>query len=77
MKVFDCFMYFDEDLLLDIRLHALDKYVDFFIIVESKYNHKTQDKEEFLTLKFIPPCRVCIYKGTPETARYIQILDHI
>ena len=40
MKIFDCFMYFDEDLLLDIRLHTLDKYVDFFVIVESKFNHK-------------------------------------
>ena len=48
MKVFDCFMYFDEDLLLDIRLHALDKYVDFFIIVESKYNHNGEAR----SLKF-------------------------
>ncbi len=45
--------------------------------IESKYRHKTNAKEEFITVKFIPPGRICIYKGTPETARYIQILDHI
>ena len=27
MKIFDCFMYFDEDMMLDIRLNILDKYV--------------------------------------------------
>ena len=37
MKIFDCFMYFDEDILLDVRLNYLDEYVDFFVIVESKY----------------------------------------
>ena len=35
MKVFDCFMYFDEDLILDIRLNTLNQYVDKFIIVEA------------------------------------------
>ncbi len=45
--------------------------------IESKYNHKDKEKGEFITVKFIPPGRICIYKGTPETARYIQILDHI
>ncbi len=24
MKIFDCFMYFDEDLVLDLRLNLLD-----------------------------------------------------
>ena len=37
MKIFDCFMYLDEEVVLDVRLNALNKYVDQFIIVESKY----------------------------------------
>ncbi len=45
--------------------------------IESKYMHKSDSKDEFITLKFIPPGRVLIYKGSPETARYIQVLDHI
>ena len=39
MKIFDCFMFYDEELLLDIRLNILDKYVDFFVIVESEFFH--------------------------------------
>ena len=37
MNIYDCFMYFDEDLLLDIRLNILDKYVKKFIISEATY----------------------------------------
>ena len=45
--------------------------------IESKYNHKDSSKGEFITIKFIPPGRVVIYKGNPKTARYVQVLDHI
>ena len=38
-------MYFDEDLVLELRLNLLDKYVDYFVIVESKYNHKGEPKK--------------------------------
>ncbi len=40
MKIFDCFMYFDEEVVLELRLNFLDKYVDYFVIVESEYTHK-------------------------------------
>ena len=39
MKIFDCFMYFDEDVVLDLRLNYLNNYVEKFIIVESTYAH--------------------------------------
>ena len=39
MKIFDCFMYFDEDVVLDLRLNYLNNYVDKFVIVESTYAH--------------------------------------
>ena len=45
MKIFDCFMYFDEDEVLDVRLNFLDKYVDYFVIVESGYNHKGEKRD--------------------------------
>ena len=44
MKIFDCFMYFDEDVVLDVRLNFLDEFVDKFIIIESKYNHKGEER---------------------------------
>ena len=40
MKIFDCFMYFDEDLILDVRLNTLHENIDYFVIVESKFTHK-------------------------------------
>ena len=45
MKIFDCFMYYDEDLILDIRLNYLDKYVDKFIIVESTFTHSGKSRK--------------------------------
>ena len=38
-------MYFDEDLLLDLRLNILDKYVKKFIITESTYLHSGKKKK--------------------------------
>jgi beta-1,4-mannosyl-glycoprotein beta-1,4-N-acetylglucosaminyltransferase len=35
MKVFDCFIFFNELDLLEFRLKFLDKFVDYFVIVES------------------------------------------
>ena len=54
MKIFDCFMYFDEEMILDLRLNILNSHVDYFIIVESRYNHKGEkrkllfNKEKFI-----------------------------
>ena len=45
MKIFDCFMFYDEKTLLDIRLNILNEYVDYFVIVESKYFHNGKERE--------------------------------
>tara|TARA_B100000029_G_scaffold92445_1_gene82364 strand:- start:93 stop:983 length:891 start_codon:yes stop_codon:yes gene_type:complete len=45
MKIIDCFMYFNEDLVLDIRLNELDQHVDYFVIVESNFTHSGQEKK--------------------------------
>tara|TARA_B100001971_G_scaffold82515_1_gene76114 strand:+ start:341 stop:1231 length:891 start_codon:yes stop_codon:yes gene_type:complete len=45
MKIFDCFMYFDEEVVLDVRLNSLDKYVDYFVIVESNFTHKGDGRD--------------------------------
>ena len=45
MKIYDCFMFYDEDMLLDIRLNILDKYVDYFVISESTKTHQGKDKK--------------------------------
>ena len=45
MNIYDCFMYFDEDLILDLRLNILDKYVKKFVITESTYLHSGREKK--------------------------------
>ncbi len=40
MRIYDCFMYFDEEIVLETRLNYLNKHVDYFVIVESCYTHK-------------------------------------
>ena len=38
-------MYFNEDLLLDLRLNQLNPFIDKFVIVESKYTHSGDEKK--------------------------------
>ena len=45
MNIYDCFMYFDEDLLLDLRLNSLDKFVLKFVITEATYAHNGNKKK--------------------------------
>ena len=45
MKVYDCFMFFDEEMLLDLRLNIMDKYVDKFVITEATYFHSGKPKK--------------------------------
>ena len=45
MRIFDCFMYFDEEIVLDTRLNYLDPYVDYFVIIESCYTHRGDKRE--------------------------------
>ena len=45
MKIYDCFMYFDEEVVLDVRLNTLNEFVDYFVIVESRFTHKGDARE--------------------------------
>ena len=45
MNIYDCFMYFDEDLLLDLRFNILNKYVKKFVITEATYTHNGAKKK--------------------------------
>ena len=45
MNIIDCVTYFDEDLILDIRLNILNKYVSKFIISEGKFDHRGNERD--------------------------------
>ena len=51
MKIFDCFMFYDEEMLLDVRLNILDKYVDKFVIVESTFTHSGKKRDLVFDIK--------------------------
>ena len=70
MKIFDCFMYFDEETVLDLRLNILDEYVDYFIIIESIYTHKGDKRNLKFDLskfsKFKNKIKYFVYDKIPE-----------
>jgi beta-1,4-mannosyl-glycoprotein beta-1,4-N-acetylglucosaminyltransferase len=47
MKIFDCFPFFDELLLLDMRLKYLNDSVKKFVLVEGTYSHQGKKKKLF------------------------------
>ena len=40
MSVYDCFQYYNEDHIVDLRLNILNDYVDYFVISESTKTHQ-------------------------------------
>ena len=48
MRVIDCFSYFDEDIILEIRLSTLYDYVDEFVVCEATLDHAGNEKNLIL-----------------------------
>ena len=44
MAIYDCFQYFNEDHMIDLRFNILNEYVDFFVISESTKTHQGDNK---------------------------------
>ncbi len=51
MAIYDCFQYFNEDHIVDLRMNILDKFVDYFVISESTKTHQGKDKKINFDLK--------------------------
>ena len=45
MAIYDCFQYYNEDHILDLRFNILDKHVDYFVISESTKTHQGAEKK--------------------------------
>ena len=45
MAIYDCFQYFNEDHIVELRLNILDRYVDYFVISESTKTHQGKPKK--------------------------------
>ena len=80
MKIFDCFMYFDEDQVLDLRLNVLYQNVDYFVIVESIYNHKGEKRNLLFNSqkfeKFNDKIIYLVYDKIPQLVEPIKETDN-
>ena len=45
MKIFDCCIFFDEKMLLNLRMNILNQYVDKFVVVEANFTHSGKYKK--------------------------------
>jgi len=91
MRIVDSFMFFDESMLLDLRLNILDKYVSKFIICESTFNHngvkkklnfdiklftKFKSKIEYIVLDKEPANLKIINENDSSQLKESKILDN-
>ena len=45
-KLADCITFFDNNFMFNLRYNILKDYVDYFVVCESKYNHKGIEKNK-------------------------------
>jgi len=45
-KIIDCITFFDNNFMFELRYNILKNYVDYFVICESKFNHKGIEKNQ-------------------------------
>ena len=79
MKIFDCFMYFYEEIVLDVRLNVLNEFVDYFVIVESKFTHKGDQRNLKFNIdkfkKFKDKIIYLVFKDPPKEIEVIKSED--
>ena len=72
-------MFFDEEMLLDLRLNILDEFVDKFVIVESSYTHSGKKKKLIFDInkysKFKEKINYIILKDPPKGIEEISSND--
>ena len=73
MAIYDCFQYFNEEHIADLRFNILNEFVDHFVIVESTVNHQGKDKKLQFDInkyqKFKKKIKYIIVDDTPENIK--------
>ncbi len=73
MKIFDCFQYFNEEHIADLRFNILNEFVDLFVIVESTVNHQGRPKKLHFDIskykKFKNKINYIVVDDTPENIK--------
>ena len=72
-------MYFDEDVVLEVRLNLLNDYIDKFVIIESVFNHKGERREPKFDInkfsKFKEKIKYILKDDIPSELEAIEKLD--
>ena len=80
MKIYDCFQFYDEEMLLDLRLNILNNYVDKFIITEANYSHNGKSKKLIFDInkfqKFKDKIIYIVVDKQPEDLHQINDTDN-
>ena len=73
MAIFDCFQYFNEEHIAEIRFNILNRFVDSFVVVESTVNHQGKPKKLNFDVskykKFKNKINYIIVDDTPENIK--------
>ena len=77
MKIFDCTLYYDEDLILDARLNILDKHIDKFIICEASFTHSGRKKKLNFDINKFPKFKDKIIYIAQETEPKDIVYDDV
>ena len=73
MAIYDCIQFFNEENILDLRLNILDKFIDFFVIVESTTDHQGNKKKlNFKLENFNKFKKKIIYIAVEDTEEIIK-----
>ena len=79
MKIYDCFMFYDEDLVIDLRLNILNEHVHEFVIVESKFTHSGKKRELLFDInkysKFKKKINYIVLENEPVDLEIVQDND--
>ena len=77
MAIYDCFQYFDEDHMVDLRLNILNQYVDYFVISESTKTHQGENKKINFDIKKFSKFKDKIKFIVADYSKEINFKKHI
>tara|TARA_B100000941_G_scaffold13442_1_gene8269 strand:+ start:214 stop:1014 length:801 start_codon:yes stop_codon:yes gene_type:complete len=77
MAIYDCFQYFNEDEMVDLRFNVLNDYVDYFIISESTRSHQGEIKKINFDVNNFPKFKDKIKFIVAEYKEEIKFKNHI
>ena len=77
MAIYDCFQYFDEDNILDLRMSIMNEFVDYFVISESTKTHQGKQKKLNFNISSFSKYREKIIYLVAEPSDSLKVDNHI